>query len=71
MEKNQKEDIIHDIYNARYEKLDNIIIEKFHKIEATSKEEREGKKYSIIMEEMYKQGFKDGINLIIQCQNSL
>lgn len=43
MEKNQKEDIIQGIYNARYEKLDNIIIEKFHKIEATSKEEREGK----------------------------
>lgn len=69
MKRNQKEDIIQDIYNARFEKLDNIIIEKIRKIEATSEEERIGKKYAIIMEEMYKQGFKDGINLIIECQN--
>ena len=68
MENDQKENIIKDIYNARYEKLDQIIIEKIRKIEATSEEERTGKKYAIIMEEMYKQGFKDGINLIIQCQ---
>ena len=32
------------------------------------KEEKESIKNAIIMEEMYKQGFKDGINLIIQCQ---
>ena len=70
MENTPQENIIEELFQARYEKLDNIIIEKFHKIEATSKEEREVKKYSIIMEEMYKQGFKDGINLIIQCQNS-
>lgn len=69
MKRNQKKDIIQDIYNARFEKLDNIIIEKIRKIEATSEEERIGKKYAIIMEEMYKQGFKDGINLIIECQN--
>ena len=70
MEKNQKEDIIQDIYNARYEKLDNIIIKKIHKIKATNKEEKESIKNAIIMEEMYKQGFKDGINLIMQCQKS-
>ena len=70
MKRNQKKDIIQDIYNARFEKLDNIIIEKIRKIEATSEEERIGKKYAIIMEEMYKQGFKDGINLIMQCQKS-
>ena len=40
------------------------------KIKATSKEEKEGMKNAIIMEEMYKQGFKDGINLIMQCQKS-
>ena len=31
-------------------------------------EEKNNIKNSIIMEEMYKQGFKDGVNLIIQCQ---
>ena len=30
---------------------------------------KESIKKAIIMEEMYKQGFKDGMNLIIQCQN--
>ena len=33
-------------------------------------EEKESIKNAIIMEEMYKQGFKDGINLIMQCQKS-
>lgn len=70
MENLPQENIIEEIFQARYEKLDNIIIEKFHKIKTTSKEEREGMKNAIIMEEMYKQGFKDGINLIIQCQKS-
>ena len=32
--------------------------------------EKESIKNAIIMEEMYKQGFKDGINLIMQCQKS-
>lgn len=44
MENNQKKNIIQDIYNAKYEKLDHIIIEKIRKIEATSEEERIGKK---------------------------
>ena len=43
MENTPQENIIEELFQARYEKLDNIIIEKFHKIEATSKEEREGK----------------------------
>ncbi len=70
MENKPQENIIEELYQARYEKLDNIIIKKFHEITASSEEEKIGKKYAIIMEEMYKQGFKDGINLIIQCQNS-
>ena len=70
MKKTPQENIIEELFQARYEKLDNIIIEKFHKIKATSKEEREGMKNAITMEEMYKQGFKDGINLIMQCQKS-
>jgi hypothetical protein len=70
MENEQKENIIEELFQARYEKLDNIIIKKMHKIKATNKEEKESIKSAIIMEEMYKQGFKDGINLIMQCQKS-
>ena len=68
MEENQKENILKELYNARYEKLDHIIIEKTKKIKNTNFEEKESIKKTIIMEEIYKQGFKDGINLIIQCQ---
>ena len=68
MEENQKENILKELYNARYEKLDHIIIEKTKKIKNTNFEEKESIKKTIIMEEMYKQGFKDGVNLIIQCQ---
>ena len=70
MENEQKENIIEELYQARYEKLDSIIIEKTRKIKATSKEEKEELKNAEIMEEMYKQGLKDGINLIIQCQKA-
>ena len=68
MEENQKENILKELYNARYEKLDHIIIEKTKKLKNTNFEEKESIKKTIIMEEMYKQGFKDGVNLIIQCQ---
>ena len=61
---------MHGIYGkqTRYEKLDQIIIEKTKQNKSTNQEEKESIKNAIIMEEMYKQGFKDGINLIIQCQ---
>lgn len=70
MENTPQENIIEELFQARYEKLDNIIIKKIHKIKATNKEEKEEIKNAVIMEEMYKQGLKDGINLIIQCQKS-
>ena len=68
MKNNQKENILEEIYQTRYEKLDQIIIEKIKQNKSTNQEEKESIKNAIIMEEMYKQGFKDGINLIIQCQ---
>ena len=68
MQNNQQENILEEIYQTRYEKLDQIIIEKIKQNQTTNKEEKESIKNAIIMEEMYKQGFKDGINLIIQCQ---
>ncbi len=68
MKNNQKENILEEIYQTRYEKLDQIIIEKTKQNKSTNQEEKESIKNAIIMEEMYKQGFKDGINLIIQCQ---
>lgn len=68
MQNNQKENILEEIYQTRYEKLDQIIIEKTKQNKSINKEEQESIKNATIMEEMYKQGFKDGINLIIQCQ---
>lgn len=68
MQNNQQENILEEIYQTRYEKLDKIIIEKIKQNQTTNKEEKESIKNAIIMEEMYKQGFKDGINLIIQCK---
>lgn len=104
MNKNQKQrknkkgvvklekNIIENIYQSKYEELDEKIIKKikenknkFSKINEieikdlkTKKqieeqikniEENNNIKNAIIKEEMYKQGLKDGINLIILCQN--
>ena len=68
MQNKQQENILEEIYQTRYEKLYQIIIEKTKQNKSTNQEEKESIKNAIIMEEMYKQGFKDGINLIIQCQ---
>ena len=68
MQNKQQENILEEIYQTRYEKLDQIIIENTKQNKSTNQEEKESIKNAIIMEEMYKQGFKDGINLIIQCQ---
>ena len=68
MQNKQQENILEEIYQTRYEKLDQIIIEKTKQNKSTNQEEKESIKNAIIMEEMYKQGFKDWINLIIQCQ---
>ena len=104
MNKNQKQrknkkgvvklekDIIENIYQSKYEELDEKIIKKikenknkFSKIkeleikdikikdqieeQIKNIEENNNIKNAIIKEEMYKQGLKDGINLIILCQN--
>ena len=68
MENKTEENILEEIYQARYEKLDQIIRKKIDENNQINEEEKESIKNAIIMEEMYKQGFKDGINLIIQCQ---
>ena len=87
-----EKDIIENIYQSKYEELDEKIIKKIkenknkffkikeleikdikikNQIEEQIKkiEENNNIKNAIIKEEMYKQGFKDGINLIILCQN--
>ena len=70
MENNRQENVIKSIYKGRYEELDKIISKKIKENSNKIKDEEEKNniKNSIIMEEMYKQGFKDGVNLIIQCQ---
>jgi len=87
-----EKNIIENIYQSKYEELDEKIIKKIkenknkflkikeleikdikikNQIEEQIKniEENNNIKNAIIKEEMYKQGLKDGINLIILCQN--
>lgn len=72
MEKENTKNMIEQIYNLKYEELDSIIKEKiekenyrFHQIR---EEDKNNIKNSIIMKAMYEQGFKDGVNLIIDCK---
>ena len=64
----EKEDILELIYKAREEKIDDIIKNINKKIKEKYKnlndeEEKENIKVGKYIEEIYKQGFKDGINL--------
>lgn len=73
MEKENTENMILEIYELKYEELDNIIKEKIEKekyrFAKVNEEEKNNIKNSIIMKAMYEQGFKDGVNLIIDCKN--
>ena len=72
MEKEKVENMILQIYELKYEELDNIIKEKIEKeryrFEKINEDEKNSIKNSIIMKAMYEQGFKDGVNLIIDCK---
>ena len=72
MEKEKVENMILQIYELKYEELDNIIKEKIEKeryrFEKLNEDEKNSIKNSIIMKAMYEQGFKDGVNLIIDCK---
>ena len=74
MEKEQEKNMILQIYELKFEELDNIIKEKIkkekNKFEQINEEEKNSIKNSIIMKAMYEQGFKDGVNLIIDCKKS-
>lgn len=74
MEKEKVENMILQIFELKYEELDNIIKEKIKeerdRLEKVDEEEKNSIKNSIIMKAMYEQGFKDGVNLIIDCKNS-
>ena len=73
MEKEKVENMILQIFELKYEELDNIIKEKIEKekyrFAKVNEEEKNNIKNSIIMKAMYEQGFKDGVNLIIDCKN--
>ena len=73
MEKEKVENMILQIFELKYEELDNIIKEKIKegrdRLEKVDEEEKNSIKNSIIMKAMYEQGFKDGVNLIIDCKN--
>ncbi len=72
MEKEKVENMILQIFELKYEELDNIIKEKIEeerdRLEKVDEEEKNSIKNSIIMKAMYEQGFKDGVNLIIDCK---
>ena len=70
MKKENIKNMIEQIYELKYEELDNIIKEKIknYKFQQTREEEKDNIKNSIIMKAMYEQGFKDGVNLIIDCK---
>lgn len=74
MEKEKVENMILQIFELKYEELDNIIKEKIEeqrdKLAKVDEEEKNSIKNSIIMKAMYEQGFKDGVNIIIDCKNS-
>lgn len=72
MEKEKVENMISQIFELKYEELDNIIKEKIdeerERLAKLDEEEKNSIKNSIIMKAMYEQGFKDGVNLIIDCK---
>lgn len=61
--------ILDGIFRSRLEEIDEIISKEYHKkiktIKVNNQEERNNIKMSIISELYYKQGFKDGVNFII------
>ena len=63
------DEILKEIFIKRQEKIEEQIQEEYHKrikfILENNEEERNNKKLSIISELFYKQGFKDGVNFII------
>lgn len=96
MDKEKIESTIENIYEIKYEILEQKVIQKIkenkYKLKKTDEnrimedikekllrkqieqvikeiEENNNIKNSIIMKEMYKQGFIDGVNLIIDCKN--
>lgn len=74
MEKQKEENMILQIYELKYEELDEIIKQKIekekHRFEQIKEEEKANIKNAILMKLMYEQGFKDGVNLIIDCKKS-
>ena len=62
-------EILNQVFKNRQEKIEENIHEEYHKrirmIKAQNEEERYNIKMNIISELYYKQGFKDGINFII------
>ena len=63
------DEILNQIFENRQEKIEEIIHEEYHRrlkfITTKDEEEKNNKKMSLISELYYKQGFKDGINFII------
>ena len=68
----KEKNTILQIYDLKYEELDNIIKEKInnekYKLEKLQTEEKNSIKTSIIMKAMYEKGFKDGVNLMMDCK---
>lgn len=71
----ENEDILSEIYENKAEELDKITQEEIQKIKEENRETFENEnieeiyhiKMSKLMKEFYKKGFKDGVNLILEC----
>lgn len=63
------EEFLNQIFKNRHENIEINIQEEYHnrikKINIKDDEERNNKKMSIISELYYKQGFRDGINFVV------
>ena len=63
------EELLDEIFYEMQEKIENKISKEYHKkikeIKYDNEEEKDNIKLGIISELYYKQGFKDGINFII------
>ena len=63
------DEILNNIFENNYEKIEKKISKEYHNkiknIETEDKEERANIKMSIICELYYKEGFKEGVNFVI------
>lgn len=70
MSNKEIKDILGEMFESRQEKIENKIFKIYQeKIKNVTIKEKDSAKTAILNELYYKEGFMDGINLILQCLN--